>query len=80
MDVKHHVYLLTSYVCDIFETLLIDKLIALIALVAFTLSLIFLISFGDLANFRVTCTLSLKIRHRTFAFILRRSNVRVMYQ
>ena len=63
-------YSLTSYVRDIFETLLIDKLIALIALVAFTLSLIFIISFGDLANFRVTCTLSLKIGHRTLAFSL----------
>ena len=38
MDVKHHVYLLTSNVRDIFETLLIDKLIALIALVAFTVT------------------------------------------
>ena len=69
VDVKHHVYLLTSYIRDIFETLLIGKLTALIALVAFTLSLIF-ISFGDLANFRVTCTLSLKIGHRTLAFSL----------
>ena len=72
VDVKHHVYLLTylltSYVRDIFETLLIDKLIALIALVAFTLSLIFMISFGDLVNFRVTCTVSLKIGHQMFAF------------